>query len=498
MLKFSYIVVFLFSVTLLSAQNKMDYQWIMGLDNLVDEGIEGYKFDFNQDYFEVVPIISGLEFDGNNAIISDYDGDLLFYSNGCAIANREHQIMPNGHDINEGDFFDILWSGDCSLGYPGSQDILALPDPYNQEGFYLVTKPITYNSSDGSIHNSIFQYSYIDMSLEGGLGDVTIKNEIIYDQDTIQSSYLQAVKHSNGIDWWIIQPSDESNRYLFFLIDNNGLNFHHVQEIGPNFHYNASAGGKAKFSPDGSKFAYYNRHMQLLLYDFDRSSGELSNLHEMYIDSIPFFNAIEFSASGQFLYLGLRKKMYQLDVENIGDADALVLIDEWNGVLDPVETSFLLLQRGPDCRIYVCSGSSTKSYSVINNPDEKGIACDFVQQGIQLPWFSGRASFPNFPNFRIDEEEVCDPTLTSVFGLPIEILNELQIVPNPASGFIDLSFSSNYSARKIELYNIHGQLVIQKTYTTDQLDVSFLHHGIYILKLELDDGKVMVERFVKG
>ena len=37
------------------------------------------------------------------ATISDYDGNLLFYTNGVTIWNKNHQIMVNGENLN-GDF----------------------------------------------------------------------------------------------------------------------------------------------------------------------------------------------------------------------------------------------------------------------------------------------------------------------------------------------------------------------------------------------------------
>ena len=468
----------------------------MGVNSDSAPGIENYMFNFNNPYFTVEPIVGGLEFDHNNAIISDLDGNLLFYSNGCAVANRNHEIMPNGEDINAGQWFEVWWGGDCRNGYPGTQNILALPDPANDQGYYLITKPITDNP-DGPSFRRDFQYSYVDMSMDNGLGDVTIKNKIIYDADTIQSSYLHATKHFNGKDWWIIQPSDESNRYLKFLLNENGLNFYDVQSIGKDFHWNAGAGGRAKFSPNGLMFAYYNRHNQLRLFNFDRSNGQLSNLREMYIDSIPIFNGIEFSSSGRFLYFSLSTKMYQLDMENINDPDALVLIDEWNGIQDPFSTTFRLMERGPDCRIYICSGSSTNSYHVINKPDEKGLACDFVQQGIALPHVSGRASFPNFPNFRIDEEEVCDPTLSSIFDLPVEIVSGLKLRPNPVKDVMNLSIPIGREMKYVEVYTLNGTKVLSRIGSFEALELNDFEAGMYVVKVGIEDGKAMVEKFVK-
>jgi hypothetical protein len=105
--------------------------------------------------------------------------------------------------------------------------------------------------------------------------------------------------------------------------------------------------------------------------------------------------------------------------------DGLELIDTFNGVNDPFPTIFYLMALAPDCKIYMCSTSSTNTYHVINNPNGKGQDCDFVQQGIQLPFVSATATMPNFPRFRVDEEEKCHPSyphFISSFSLYLLIL----------------------------------------------------------------------------
>ena len=38
------------------------------------------------------------------ASIADAAGNLLFYTNGLEVYNNEHQVMPNGDDLNPGKF----------------------------------------------------------------------------------------------------------------------------------------------------------------------------------------------------------------------------------------------------------------------------------------------------------------------------------------------------------------------------------------------------------
>jgi hypothetical protein len=477
----------------LYGQNKRDYVWITGHNSEPTAGLETYSLNFNESPFEVKHINAGLEYTQNNASICDYDGNLLFYSNGCAVANREHQIMPNGRDINEGEWFDIFWGGDCSNGYPGTQNILALPDPGNINGYYLITTPRIHDVNGPTFIRDI-QYSYIDMTLDGGLGDVTTKNEVFYNEKKILGNYLTAVQHANGRDWWIVQPTQDSNQYLKFLIDPLGIHLYDDQFLGCNFHWNASAAGTARFSPDGNKYAYFNGFDQLKLFDFDRSTGQLSNLQEIFIDSLNNFSAIEFSPNGRFLYFSMIEKLFQLDFQKLESPNALVLIDEWNGAQDPFPTIFYLMQRGPDCRIYMCSTSSTNTYHIINNPDEKGEACNFVQQGLSLPYISATANFPHFPNFRIDEEEVCDPTISSVFNIPVAIQSSLDIYPNPVDGIIHINSSIGFES--IKIIQLDGRLVIDREFQQN-IDVSHLDNGMYVIQF-IRNGRVQAsKKFIK-
>ena len=478
----------------LHAQNKRDYYWITGRNTSPDPGIDNYVFDFNENPFQLQDIEGGLEFTQMNISMCDPEGNLLFYSNGCAVANRDHNIMPNGEDINEGDWFDIFWGGDCKNGYPGTQDILALPDPANEEGYYLISKP-TINNPTGPSFLRALQYSYIDMSLDEGKGDLIEKNKIFYNQDTIQSSYLQAVKHANGKDWWIVQPVRDSSIYLTFLLDNTGINLAEKQDIGDDFHWNASSAGKAKFSPDGTKYAYFNTLNQLRLFDFDRQSGLLSNLEVIHVRDNNNFSAIEFSPSGNMLYFATIDSLFQLELST----NEVEFIEEWNGMSDPFFTTFFLMQRAPDCKIYMGSMSSTNTYHVIHKPDEKGIACDFEQQGVALPHTSSVANFPNFPNFRIDEDEVCDPTITSVFNQPVIISKDISLYPNPVSADLRIETSNDLELRFVEVHTLDGRMVdrIFIDINSHTYDMSDLQAGVYVLKFHLEGGGILTKKVVK-
>ena len=384
------------SVTLISAQFKQDYYWPFALDKVAEEeGVQAFAFDFNVQPFEPSLRESDLAFDQMNASICDPDGNLLMYTNGCAVANRNHQMMPNGDSINAGRFFDDFWGGNCRRGYPTSQDITILPDPSIDDGFYIIHKPDTYDP-DGEIRFSkdSLQFTYVDMNMDEGRGDVTQKNVTFY-EGSLVANYLTPIIHSNQKDYWIINPVFP-NGFLTYLLDEDGL---HEVGVHPGPVWDprkASSSGYARFSHDGLKYAYFNQYDGLYLYDFNREDATFSN--EQHIPGTNpltgIFATCEWSPNSRFLYMSRADSLWQLDTwaEPIESGRQLIMAKS-----DPSVPNYLIAALGPDCRIYIRDKGSRETMNIIHKPDELGLACDFQENGVRLPFISSAGSFPNFP-----------------------------------------------------------------------------------------------------
>ena len=480
------------------AQSKQDYYWPFGKDQIIEEsGVQASAFDFNNQPFDPERRNGVLNFDRNNASICDADGNLLFYTNGCAVSNRNHELMPNGEGINAGPFFEEIWEGDCRNGYPGRQDIIILPDPGYEDGYYIIHKPQEWDGTDAS--TELLRFSYVDMNLDGGLGDVTIKNEVFHSGADPLWSYLTAAKHENQQDWWLINPIDTSNSFLRYLITDNGIEPHDVQRIGPVNHWNASAAGDSEFSPDGTKYAYFNVMDGLWLVDFDRTSGLLSNLRTippLDTDNL-VFASVEWSPNSELLYLTTTDTVWQVDIMEENLEDSKLLIGTRTSMPDPFSSSFFISALGPDCRIYIRTGSGTNSFHVINKPNERGIACDFVQQGIRLPLISARGSFPNFPRFRVDEEEKCDPSISTFVGETVYWRRDMTVFPNPAIDRITMELPEAYARGEVYVVDMEGQIVMTHDIgpehtgsglqTSMLLDVAVLPEGSYSVEFVPED-----------
>lgn len=485
------LITFICLLSNLVFSQKEDFVWVSG--SYIDSNsiINSYIFDFNNKPFAPEHVNTPLGFLGNNASICDRKGNLLFYTNGRAVINSHHQIMPNGDSINAGEWADKFW-GTPIDGYPGSQDVMILTDPANENGFYLFHKTVIYYPL---IKDSLqLHYTYVDMNLDNKLGNVVVKNKRYYEKENPMYFYFTAIQHANKKDWWIIQPIEEDSVYLTYLLDNNGINRMPDQNTHQYFNrWRSTASGMAKFSPDGTKYALYNYVDQLHIYDFDRETGLLSNHQKVYIypkETIDAndsrFNGIEWSPNSRFIYTSSNVDLHQIDIWAENPQESIIHIDTYDGTLDPFQTPFNFMAQGPDCRIYVYPKNGSYSLHIINKPNELGKECNFVQNGIKLPNQNGNGTVPNFPRFRVDEEDKCDSTIVSVFGDKVYYRRYLEVYPNPNAGLFKIKLPEAIGKANLEVTNINGQVIFTKEINhrnIEEIDIGNKPSGRYNIEV---------------
>ena len=118
-----------------------------------------------------------------------------------------------------------------------------------------------------------------------------------------------------------------------------------------------------------------------------------------------------------------------------------------------------------------------------------------------MPEISSTGSFPNFPRFRVDEEEKCDPSILNVLGEETFWRRDLSIYPNPASEFITLEIPDTVRGDLFVL-DMNGQLILhQEEFSCEgELDISFLNAGVYSVEFvpQKNDKKIIyTHRLVK-
>jgi photosystem II stability/assembly factor-like uncharacterized protein len=319
-------------------------------------------------------------------IISDKQGNMLFYSDGLKVWNKNHELMPNGEDV-------FSPTGGTSL-----KESLVVPKPGSDFLFYLFTVDPPNGDSDSGLY-----YSIVDMSLNNGLGDVIVKGKKILSN---VSNKITAVYHSNKNDVWLITHQYDSNNYISHLITASGLAESPViSSVGNSI--TSSFDGQLKASPDGKKMACSYDWSQNLddfdLFDFNASTGVLFNPMSFPLPvSYSGADGLEFSSDATRLFVIQTGSMgesglYQYDLtgesfDEINNSRVLLNSEDFN--------SYKQMQLAPNGKIYITKGGGgggTEHLGVIENPNEYGTNCIVKENGLFL---EGGSSFvaltPNF------------------------------------------------------------------------------------------------------
>ncbi|GAB2548932.1 hypothetical protein GCM10027189_34480 [Rufibacter soli] len=314
-----------------------------------------------------------------SAVISDAQGNLLFYSNGMQVWNKNHQVMANGSELK---------------GHESSvQSALILPKPGSSTLFYLFTTDF-----QGQDHG--LQYHVVDISKNGGLGEVVSKNNLVFAPVTEK---LTAVKHRNGRDFWVLTHRWNSTAFYAYLVTANGITFTPVESRIGAMHTgdNGAAIGFLKASPAGDKLAVatWAPVNKIELFDFNNATGLVTNV----VDLGKFEEAygVEFSPDGSKLYggkngiAGGEARIFQFNLK-AGTPDAI--IHSGLQVAKSLSRKIGALQLGPDGRIYVARNGSGY-LGVIRNPNALGPNCDYKDNGLSLGNQKSEFGLPNFPGF---------------------------------------------------------------------------------------------------
>jgi hypothetical protein len=382
---------------------KYDETWLMGYNSSIgatenEFGLTILSFtDKNKPQISFQD--SPLRFSKSITVTSNRQGKLLFYSNAVDINNRNHTILKGSLDFNSSTYIDKQ----KKWGSNNPQTILTLPSPKDTNLYYVICQQIIWNSVKGDIQSIGLNYSIIDEKGDNGLGEMVKKNNIIL-EDTLNSENLTAVRHANGRDWWIIITKYVSNEYYRILLSPKGFEVIGTQKIGEIIKNSLS---QTCFSPDGTKYVHngllrYDEPADITLYDFDRSTGLLSNSKRISYTVGTVASGVAFSPDNRFLYTSSSNKLMQWDLKNKDFAksgDTIAIYDGYKEE-DFFQTNFYLMQLAPDGKIYLNTVGSTKNLHIIHKPNKKGLSCQFQQRGLRLKSWNAK-TLPNFPNFRL-------------------------------------------------------------------------------------------------
>ncbi|HZG23102.1 MAG TPA: gliding motility-associated C-terminal domain-containing protein, partial [Chitinophagaceae bacterium] len=222
-----------------------------------------------------------------------------------------------------------------------------------------------------------------DMNLQGGLGDVTVKN-VNFNLPACEK--VTAVKHKNGSDVWVITHAFGVNAFFVYPITCSGLlSFPSVYITGSSIVTAPNTRGYMKVSPDGKKLVMANAGSSIELFDFDIGTGVISNPKTITSATSPCgpYGA-EFSPDSRLLYVTescnppAAYSILQYDLTASDVTASRVVLN--TGASNAAGA----LQLGPDNKIYVAFDDAGFLGAILS-PNTAGTGCNFQKQFVNLP-----------------------------------------------------------------------------------------------------------------
>jgi gliding motility-associated-like protein len=312
--------------------------------------------------------------------ISDKNGNLLFYSDGTTVWNKNHEIMK----FTDGRLATNLPGERPLYGNPSStQSALVVPNPTNSNIYYIFTVD-HFGGTRG------LNYYTIDISKNSGLGEVIEGPVDLSDgKGALWSEKVTAVQSDDCDSVWIL--SAVGTEFYAYKITSTGVDVANPK-ISATGYGLKDRRGYLKVSPDGKKIALAdfngpNGDGFLNLYSFNNATGEVSSTFDVLLntglDGAPY--GIEFSQQSNKLYTstfdGDNNKVFQFDLTASDVRASKSLIHSQIGYRGG-------LQLAINGKIYASVSVSyqvgTQYLDVIENPEDDAADIIYTQDKIDL------------------------------------------------------------------------------------------------------------------
>jgi len=334
------------------------------------------------------------------ATYSDNQGNLLFYTDGMNVYNKNHLRMPNGLGL----------LGNSSSAQSG----IIVPNSSSATKFYLFTV-------DAEGGGNGLRYSEVDLSLDGGLGDVinATKNTPLF---APAEEKIAAIKHPTIAGaFWVIAHGFNSNRFYSFLVDGNTVNAPVLSNVGTVV---SSAWGYLAISSDGSRIACAYQHQGFELYDFNLSTGVVSN--PLLLSGQTGCYGVAFSPNNTVLY-GTNLPTGAIFQWNLNAGSPSAVINSRIQIGTGLGADGFLgsaIQQGLDGKLYI-SQYNQPFLSVIHNPNVLGTGCNIQYSAIDLQGRNASLGLPPFVQSYLCTPPTIAPVpnQTVMAGSPTSVVN---------------------------------------------------------------------------
>jgi len=371
---------------------------------------------FNKGNLEVLSDSEMIAPAGSSSI-SDDDGNLLFYTNGEIVWNKNHEIMEGGENL-----FGEKENNQSAI-------IIKKPNPNSTTiSEYYIFHPRK-TKTNSPTKDKFLYYSAVEISSAYPLGKIIFKNRTL---SYVNAGKMTAVHHKNGKDVWLVYYSKKS----YYNDDENFLYAYKINEkpisSSPTTSFPLTesfpSNGAIKFSPDATTIALTaiknEPFPSLNLYNFNNETGKISFKVgiQVIVGLFSYYEpyGVSFSSNSKILYysglLGATHHILQVDLEELNGSG---LGPELKSIFETNDYNLGSLQLAPDGNIYIAkslnSNEYPKSIGFIENPNKKirdrETDKDNIGSGIYFRTGISKMGLPNFveSNFanRIETENNC-------------------------------------------------------------------------------------------
>ena len=379
------------------------------------------------------------------ASMSDRNGDLLFYTNGHTVWNKEHFVMQNG----------IGLGGDST----SVQSALAVQAPYESTIFYIFTTNQIENDS------SFLSYSIVDMKHDFARGRVVAKNIPLFFNSTERltvSDFLSNIE--------ILTHEVGNNVFRNYPVTMTGIGTPTYHPVGTSFNENddAYARGYIKYNTDVDLVAVPLREPTgnfVEIFDYDAQLDSMSNPRKIDIgEPLPAqIYGLEFSPASTQLYVTTQNNLIQFALDSLGTDDEIADIEATKNIVTSGD-GFGALQLGPDGFIYMAIDGSTVIRQ-ISSPEADNANTDDFDLG-------GRTSRLGLPEFAQQiPPNLSDPSISVTAGCAGQVSN----------------FSATGRDQSIEMYLWDVGVAGQAPFTEQTFEYTYEAPGTYLVTLTLSN-----------
>ncbi len=364
------------------------------------------------------------------ATISDRNGNVLFYTDGESVWNREHNVMPNGTNIGG--------------NQQSTQAALIVPFPGDETLYYVFTTEEIFDNSGNDSYK--MGYAVVDIKLDMGLGDVPIKGKPLFERST------ERVAAFTGADsTWVVGHEYGTNTFRAYPVGVTGIGNPVLSSIGAVHSIGNAADGEGymTFNATGDRLAVAVEGQNAVeIFHFSDSTGTLDSLIRVDLNEAPY--GLAFSANHLFVTTMNPSKLYRIKMDTTAAAI------ENTPPLEVFNSSVPLgaIQQSPTGQLFVARQGESSLGTILgaDGPDNQ---VGFTENGFGLVGgTTSQLGLPNFvqnlatpasgPSMLVTGFCLEDPTVFEGTG-PCESLDnyEWSVKPQGVDSAVFISFDQN-------------------------------------------------------